>query len=119
MRAACSLSCLELFGSSFYFFLTLTTPAGAIKYIQSFAENALLIVTQIHPFTAAIDSVVMSMRWTICLFSLRLGVLLKGKLMGVVEDRERESITCSRYGPLKNEKLTSLTSRLHLPEIEE
>lgn len=82
IRAACLLLRFQLFGSSFYFFLTLTTPAGVIQNIQSSAETPCFAFKQIHPFTAEIGSPVMSMKLTIYLFSLRLaGCLLKGKLL--------------------------------------
>lgn len=81
IRAACLLLHFQLFGSSFYFFLTLTTPAGVIQNIQSSAETPCFTFKQIHPFTAEIGSPVMSMKLRIYLFSLRLAVLLKGKLL--------------------------------------
>lgn len=65
------------------------------------------------PFIAGIDTLVMSMKQTINMFTLRSDVLLKGKLL------RPESITCSQYGPFKVKSSLFLTSRLHLPEIEE
>lgn len=49
-------------------FLIVTPPAGVIEY-SPFAETPCFLVTQILPFTAGIDSPVMSLKWTIYLFS--------------------------------------------------
>lgn len=86
MEAVCSLSYLQLSGNWFYFCLTSTTPAGAIEYIQSFAETPCFILTQIHPFTDGIGSLVIDNEHeSDSLLILSTPALLRGKLTGGVE----------------------------------
>ena len=51
---------LNCLATDLIFFLTLTTPAGILEYIQYSVETPCITVTQLHPFTAGIDSSVIN-----------------------------------------------------------
>lgn len=99
-----------------YFFLTLTTPAGVIEYIQCFAETPSFILTQIHPFTAGIGSLVIDNEHEMdnLLVLVRVGCFAQGQIYGTCWGH-RESIICSL--PLRTLKMKISLFWLHFSAI--
>lgn len=73
-KAVCLVSRFNSLAAYLIFFLSVTAPAGLIQYSQAFTEAACFIIKLMCPFIAGLDTPVMSMKNTINMFTLRLGV---------------------------------------------